>query len=64
MSEENMPGFLGGLMPIKSNYYWDQVHDDGIVYRHYIKDDKTMGEISSGMTRFELRKIYEDWIND
>ena len=60
--EIDIPGFFGGLMPVRVLRCWDEVHDDGIVYRHYLKENKTQGCISSSMSRFEFKKAYERWL--
>ncbi len=61
-----VPGFFGGALADGADItaIWDETHsDDGIVYRCYLRKG-TKIEVSSGMSRFELQKKYEDWIND
>ena len=62
--DRSVPGFFGGLCSVRAMRYYDEAHDDGIVYRHYLKENKEQGCISSGLSRFELKKRYQDWLND
>lgn len=62
--ERDIPGFFGGLTNRKGIRYWDTVHEDGILYRHYLSEDKKEDFFSSHLGLFEYRKRYMDWVGD